>query len=317
MSPLKLTVELIGHSMSILTFLGMAVYVTLRRSTLRRTVRRASIVYWLIVSASLFFSLINAFRMVQLLLGTSNSPLPELVDLLAEYPSITAQSLIILTIISLKVIVEPKSGQKRVLAIGAHPDDIEIACGGTLAKLHDAGYRIRGLVMTQGEQGGNAETRPEEARRGASFLGLDRLQIEHFTDTRLQEQPRDLLAAIETAIRDFQPDIILTHSSHDQHQDHQAVHEATLRAGRNHSTILCYESPSVTQDFSPSIFVDIDNYVDVKIESIREHWGQRDKPYVDPEQMRGIALFRGGQAKVHVAEGFEVVRALSSSFGEV
>jgi LmbE family N-acetylglucosaminyl deacetylase len=86
------------------------------------------------------------------------------------------------------------------------------------------------------------------------------------------------------------------------------VHEATLRAARNMSTILCYESPSVTQEFVPTFFIDIGAYIDVKVESIKEHWDQRNKPYVQPERVRGQAVFRGSQARAQYAEGFEAVR---------
>ena len=318
MSPLQLIIEVIGHSVSILTYLAMAVYVTVRRRILRRTVRRASLIYWLVILTSVVFSLANAFRMFYLFSGNFNTAQLEAIsDLLGEYLSVIAQGILILTIISLKVIAERKGKQRRILAIGAHPDDIEIACGGTLAKMRDAGYIIHGLILTSGEQGDNPEMRPNEARQGASFLGLEQVRVLRFTDTRLQDQSLDIVGAVETVIQEFQPDIILTHSNHDQHQDHQAVYEATLRAGRNQSTILCYESPSCTKEFIPSFFVDIEEHVDIKIESIREHWGQREKPYIHAERIRGIASFRGGQAKTRAAEAFELVRALSESFGEV
>lgn len=317
MSPLQLTVEIIGHITSLVTFLSVAAYITIRRSYLRRTMRRAFFVYWLVILVSVFLAVTNTIRIVFLLSKPTNSMMFALTDLFAEYPSVVAQGVIILAIISLRVIADIKVGPKRVLAIGAHPDDLEIACGGTLAKMRDAGYLIRGIVMTRGEEGGSAEARPEEARRGARFLGLERVEVLNFHDTRLQEQSLDILAVIEEAVQTFKPDIIFTHSIHDQHQDHQVVYEATLRAGRNQSTILCHESPSATKEFIPSLFVDISDYLDVKIESIREYRDQREKPYVDAERVRGIALFRGGQAKVRAAEGFEAVRALSSSIGGV
>ncbi len=316
MSSLEFVVEIVGHLITILVFSSIAAYMVFRRSVLRRTTRRASMVYWLVILVSLFFAVVNVVGMFYLR-RHSDIRFLAMGDLFSESPSVIAQGLLILVIISFKVVAEKKGKLKRVLAIGAHPDDIEIACGGTLAKMHDAGYLIRGIVMACGEKGGDPNVRPIEAHKGASFLGLDQVQVFHFMDTRLQEQSQEILTVIENAILDFQPDIILTHSHHDQHQDHQAVHDATLRAARNKSTILCYESPSTTNDFIPSLFVDIGDYIDVKIESIREHWDQRGKPYVQQERVRGVALFRGGQAKIRAAEGFEVIRALSTSLGEV
>src|SRR5258707_15572332 len=112
-----------------------------------------------------------------------------------------------------------------------------------------------------------------------------------FKDTCLKEQTVELVQTIEEIVKMLNPDIIFTHSANDQHQDHQAVHQATLRPARNHSTILCYETPSTTKSFQPALFVDINNYVDIKTESIKEHRDQRTKPYMTPERLRGTATF--------------------------
>lgn len=207
--------------------------------------------------------------------------------------------------------------RRRVLAVGAHPDDLELACGGTLAKLVDAGHEVRGLVLSSGEVGGNPGLRPLEARQGAAFLGLGTLQVLEFPDTQLEMVSNDMVQAIEEEIRSFQPDLIFTHSSHDQHQDHYAVHKATLRAGRAHHSILCFESPSVTREFDPSVFVDIDAYVDVKVEAVLSHRNQAGKPYMTPQRVRAMAAFRGAQAKNSNAEAFEPVRLLGSAIGDL
>jgi LmbE family N-acetylglucosaminyl deacetylase len=310
-------VEVVGHVTAVAAFLAVAVYVARHSRVLRRTVRRARILYWFILSSSIVFALVNVMRLFYLATRGAGRLSPWL-DLLSEYPSVIGQGILIVALIGLRVILdEPRDGQKRILAVGAHPDDIEIACGATLAWLHDSGHTIRGVVMTCGEQGGNASVRPSEARSGAKFLGLDQVGVLDFPDTRLHERSVEVIGAIEAAIREFRPDMILTHSSHDLHQDHRTVHEATLRAARNSSTVLCYESPSITQEFQPTFFVDIGNYIDVKVESIKEHWDQHTKPYVQEERVRGTAVFRGGQAKCRYAEGFEIVRALSSSLGGV
>lgn len=201
---------------------------------------------------------------------------------------------------------------RRVLAIGAHPDDLELGCGGTIAKLADSGHEVRGLVMSQGESGGSRAARPCEAVNGGRYVGAAGVQVLAFTDTELADQEADLAVAIEAAIRRFNPDILLTHSANDQHQDHRAVHRATLRAARQHSSILCYESPSATSAFQPSVFVDISDYVEVKTAAVRAHADQRAKPYMAPERVRGLAVFRGAQARTGRAEGYEPVRLLTS-----
>ncbi len=301
--------EIVGHAVAIVAFLAMVAYVVGTRRLLRRSVRRAYILYWFILAIGVFSTFFNAARLVSLVSLRSRIP-ASLLDVTSEYVSMIGLSAAVVLLISLRVIAERKEGRPwRVLVIGAHPDDIEIACGAAMARLHDAGHLIWGIVMTAGERGGDSAVRPGEARSGASFLGLDSVHVCGFPDTKLSEHAVDMISAIEQRIVQFKPDMIFTHSLHDLHQDHRAAHEATLRAARNHDTIFCYESPSVTQDFIPTFFMDVTDYIDVKVESIKEHWDQRNKSYVKPERVKGVAVFRGGQAKLRYAEAFEVVRA--------
>lgn len=209
-----------------------------------------------------------------------------------------------------RIPVSATSAPRRVLAIGAHPDDLELGCGGTLAKLVDAGHEVHVVVMSNGERGGDATVRPRQARSGAGFLGATETLVLGLTDTQLGAHENEMVEAIEAKILDLEPHTILTHSLNDQHQDHVAVHLATLRAARFHSSILCFEAPSVTQAFTPSFFVDIDGYLEVKAAAVASHRDQLSKPYMTAERIRGLAVYRGGQAKVRHAEGYEPVRML-------
>ena len=209
------------------------------------------------------------------------------------------------------------SKQVRILAIGAHPDDLEIACGGTLSKLADAGHVVHAIVMCDGQVGGNASVRPDEAKNGARFMGVSDIEVHTFTDTHLAQHEVELVQVIERKIDEFAPDVIFTHSKNDQHQDHQAVHFATLRAARRHPSVLCYESPSTTRDFDPSFFVDLSDYVDVKVSAVAQHKDQLTKPYMGPDHIKGIAAFRRSQAKMQFAEGFEIVRLVDSSLAGI
>lgn len=204
---------------------------------------------------------------------------------------------------------------RRILAVGAHPDDLELACGATLAKLVEAGHEVYGLVMSHGESGGDGALRPGEAARGSGYLGVGELSVHGFEDTRLPAHSAEMVKVIEQAILAFRPDVVLTHSAHDQHQDHEAVHFATLRAARRCPSILCFESPSVTREFNPAFFVDVRAQLEVKVHAIALHRDQAAKPYMTPEEVRGIAAFRGAQAKLGFAEGFEVVRVEASAAG--
>nr|NLD41324.1 PIG-L family deacetylase [Actinomycetales bacterium] len=214
-----------------------------------------------------------------------------------------------------RIAPEPVPNPKRVLAIGAHPDDLELACGATLARLVDTGHEVHAVVLSNGSKGGDADTRPGEAERAAKFLGLASITVHGLPDTNFELVPNELIRTIENAIQAHDPHVILTHSNHDQHQDHQAVHAATLRAARQHHSILCFESPSATREFSPDIFIDVEDYTEVKVASVLTHRNQAGKPYMTPEVVRGITTFRGRQAKRTQAEGFEAVRLLITETG--
>lgn len=205
---------------------------------------------------------------------------------------------------------------RRILAIGAHPDDLELACGATLAKLIDEGHEVRTVVMSYGASGGDGAVRSIEAQNGSRYLRVAHTTVHDFEDTALERYELLMVAAIEQAIAEFRPDVVLTHSHHDQHQDHDAVYAATLRAARRCSSILCYESPSATRDFSPDFFVDVTSHIDVKVHAIELHRDQRLKPYMTGSRTRATAAFRGSQARVPFAEGFEVVRLEGSNVGD-
>lgn len=210
---------------------------------------------------------------------------------------------------------EPTTNPRRVLAIGAHPDDLELACGATLARLVDMGHEVHAIVLSHGAMGGDASTRPAEAQRAGAFMGLKSITVHDLPDTNFELMPNELIRTIEAAIKETDPHVILTHSQHDQHQDHHAVHLATLRAARQHHSILCFESPSATREFSPDVFIDVSDYTEVKVASVLTHKNQAGKPYMTPETVRGITSFRGRQAKRSHAEGFEAVRLLVTEAG--
>lgn len=197
---------------------------------------------------------------------------------------------------------------RRVLAIGAHPDDLELACGATLARFADGGHEVHTLILSAGAVGGDKSIRPGEARAASAFLGATGCTVADFPDTRLAEHEQAMMSAIEARIAALNPDLILTHSLHDQHQDHVAVHRATMRAARQHPAILCYESPSATTEFLPQIFVDVDDYVGVKTAAVALHADQGDKPYMTAGVVEGVAAFRGRQSKLPHAEAFEAMR---------
>lgn len=302
MEPVSVVIGAISISVAIFHLSGVGRRMVVRRFTDGRRLSRALIVAYL------------TYGVIALVTGL-------LWNFYPQQPIIAMSILMVLlggTVTALlrnRITVEPVAAKRRVLAIGAHPDDLELACGGTLARLSDHGHEVHAIVMSHGSQGGDASVRPNEARRGAEFMGLDSIVIHDLPDTGLALVGNEMIKRIEEAIDRVQPHIILTHSEHDQHQDHHAVHLATLRAARKQHSILCFESPSVTRDFNPDVFVDVTGYTDIKVESVLAHRNQRGKPYMSADTVTGITRFRGRQAKGEHAEGFETVRLMMTDAG--
>lgn len=195
--------ELLAHLIVAMVSLGVVAYVAIRQRTIRRTMRQPQLAYWLVLLVSLFCAGVNVMYLVcWFALDQGIHPVVWM-DLLTEYPSVVAQSIAIMALVSLRVRGTHSVNRRRILAVGAHPDDIEIACGGTLSAMRDSGYQVRGLVLTQGERGSNAKVRPSEARRSADFLGLDQVRVLDLPDTRLHDRSLDVLAAIEEEIIKF------------------------------------------------------------------------------------------------------------------
>lgn len=258
---------------------------------------------------------LSGFLLCVSLAGLGFSAFAGVLDLAPVMLSLVATALLVFTSLQRTNVVVPK--ERRILVVGAHPDDLELAAGGSIARFADRGHDVRAIIMSDGANGGAAHIRLDEARDASTYLGLRDLAMHQYTDTRLGDSMDLMIASIEMEIATFQPDVILTHSANDQHQDHHSVHLAVLRAGRRVPTILCFESPSVTPEFRPRFFVDISDYLDTKVGAVAWHANQLGKPYMGSDRILGQAAHRGSEAKIQYAEGFEVVRALSTSLGEL
>jgi len=197
---------------------------------------------------------------------------------------------------------------RAVLAVGAHPDDIEIGAGGLLLRLKEEGAKVYGLVMSQGEMGApGGSRRADEARAAARVLGLDDLWILDFPDTHLRDCIPAMRDAVEAKLAELGIDLVITHSFREFHGDHVAVFEAAKEAARRCS-LMCFETVSTPPEFVPNYFADVTAFFDDKIKAIAAHRSQGDKAYMDPELVRGRAAHRGLQVNVPYAEAFWVYR---------
>jgi len=203
----------------------------------------------------------------------------------------------------------------RVLAFGAHPDDIEIGMGGTIARHVAAGDRV---VMAVATIPTNREQRRQEAARAAEVLGADLILLD--IPPRHLGHTRAVVGRFDEVLERERPDIIYTHWNSDSHQDHTAVALATITAARhNRCALLMYEQTIpggiVPWGFRAQSYVDITPFMPLKMESVAMHKSQvRANGDLWVQGVRGRAMYRGYQINVEYAEAFEVVKAIDVYF---
>jgi len=200
----------------------------------------------------------------------------------------------------------------NILAIGAHPDDIEYGCGGTLVKYAMKNHNIFLLIMTDGSESGDVETRRKEQEEAAKFLTAKKVIWGGYKDTKLILR-KEMISLVEDTISEIKPDEIYVNYYDDTHQDHRILTECVISASRYSKKVLFYED-FTSRNYQPDIFVDIAEVLDEKIELLKKHSSQVNK--TNPtnwdlvESVKALANFRGFQGKVKYAEGFKAYRYL-------
>lgn len=197
------------------------------------------------------------------------------------------------------------TGVNHVLALGAHPDDLELGCGATLAKLAESGIQITAVIFSEGGRGAPVEfDRIKESRAALASLGVGNVHAHDFPDTRLNEHLNDLIAVIEEHVRALSPERVYTMFAEDRHQDHRAVYHASRVACRPVPQIFAYETPSSYPNFVPTVFERVDEFIERKVEALKMHESQGERLYMREDKIRAAAHFRGVQVDLGQTEGF-------------
>jgi LmbE family N-acetylglucosaminyl deacetylase len=191
----------------------------------------------------------------------------------------------------------------NILAIGAHPDDIELGCGGLITKAVRNGHNVFMSTLTRGEASGDPDQRTEELIKSSKFIGATALWVDNFPDTHLSVKS-ELINHIEIFINRSHADLVITHSQYDTHHDHRAVGTSTLEAGRFVPNIIAYENP-LTRDFKPQVFYDISDVIDEKVKIIEYFKSQRDKIYLHANAIKGLAAYRALQSRLNASQDIE------------
>ena len=217
----------------------------------------------------------------------------------------------------------------NVMAIGAHPDDIEFGCGGTLIKHKDNGNKVIYVCMTDTESVDATEDKvirtqsqlKSETRCAADILGVDRIHYLPFKDLHVPFS-FDSVSELEKLIKEYEIDIIYTHWSGDSNQDHISTFKTTMAAARYVKNIYCYEQiPIPRHTDNPmriNTYMDITNSFDDKIKAAECHQSQFKKykaaGFDVTENLTTLAKFRGIQANCKYAEGFHIVKKVENDY---
>ena len=223
----------------------------------------------------------------------------------------------------------------NILAIGAHPDDLETSCGGTLAKYARMGHKVFTATTTNGNVGSAtlpmdeiARIRKEEARKAAAHIGAEYICLDY--DDEMFFEDRAARLAVINLVRYCKADIILTHNPVDYNPDHELTSKIvsdipvmvavekikTKYPAYDKTPIVVYWEPVYGIGFVPTEYVDITDVMDVKMAMCREHKSQVSWMQDNYKEVMGdkdffedyytIARYRGIQCGVQYAEGFRM-----------
>ncbi len=196
----------------------------------------------------------------------------------------------------------------RILCVFAHPDDMEVHCGGTVALFSDDA-EVVSLIMTRGHRAGHYHIREREAREGAEILGVDKVMFLNRVDGKVRVEP-EAVDAIREVVEDLRPDLVFTHTLRDTHQDHRNTHKIVVSAlsKRPRISVLAGEGPSTTPEFSPTVFFDVSETIEEKLKAVEAHESQVRRGAISREDVIKTAAYRGMQFGAEYAEAFEAVK---------
>jgi len=223
---------------------------------------------------------------------------------------------------------------KKLLIIAAHPDDEVLGCFGTVARLIKEGYEAYTLILGEGKTSRDEvrvvenktdelQTLNQEILQANKTIGIKKTFVESFPDNRFDSVDLlDIIKVISKVKNEVQPDIIFTHYEKDLNIDHQITYQAVITATRpmqkeSVKEIYSFEILSSTEwnypiSFSPDIYYDISETIDLKIKAMKEYQSELCE-YPHPRSLEGIKLnakYQGMRVGKRFVEAFKTVRAI-------
>ncbi len=191
----------------------------------------------------------------------------------------------------------------HILAVGCHPDDIELGCGGTIAKHRSLGDEVYALILTNGEKGNHAPNH-EECLASLKKLNVDHVFFGNFRDGYVVDN-QQVVEFIETIIKRHAINRVYTHDPRDRHQDHRNGSRAVSAAARKVPEIFLFQGPSTHPTFEPHYFVELSkDQITKKLSALKCFKSQIHKGIVNLRWIEQLAGVHGASCNTQYAEAF-------------
>ena len=206
---------------------------------------------------------------------------------------------------------------KRVLVLAPHTDDGEFGCGGTMARLVEAGievhYHAFSIATRSLPPGFAPDTLAREVREATGELGIpeSHLAVHDFDVRTFPERRQDILELLVALWEELRPDAVFQPSHHDVHQDHQTIAQEGLRAFKR-TTVLGYEIPWNNFDFAYGAYIALEQrHLEKKVAALAKYASQQHRRYANPEYVWNLARVHGINVNREYAECFQVYRIVA------
>jgi len=202
---------------------------------------------------------------------------------------------------------------KRVLFLGAHPDDIELGCGALIHRM--AGHTdLLCVTLSNNQRNPALKNVVDEHYKSMAVLGVPResVVLGEFTTRIFHDSRQEILEYFLRLRKDFQPEIIFVHSKADVHQDHNTMTDEALRAFRG-ITLLGFDVVRSSYGFFPHFLAEVSEAnVTAKLTALAQYKTYADKYYFEHELLRATMIRHGALAERPFAEGFDILRIVGN-----
>lgn len=202
---------------------------------------------------------------------------------------------------------------KRICCIGAHPDDIELGAGAFIANVIGRAD-VLCVTLSNNQKNPALSNLVEEHYSSMQVLGIDQghVRLEAFETRKFPQARQEILEYLYRLNKEYKPDLVLTHTRSDIHQDHNATTEEVLRAFRG-TTVLGFDVVRSSYGFFPHFLAEVrEEDVEKKIAALNEYTTYHDRYYFSAELLRATLIRHGALAERPYAEGFDILRVVGS-----